>query len=429
MPFASPIRRSLLFSVLAAFIAIAANTPHASAAAPYHERQWPELDRYLSTGQLAEGEEALAKRLEAEPDDAQTRYSLGIIQFLRSVETLVQSLHHHGLRPDPTMQLPLLRLPTPHNDDPASISYDDFRAILQRFTDDLTKAEATLARVDDPNVKVPVRFGLIRMDLNGDGVVDDHEMFWRIYLALSRPPWEQREADLDDDIPEETRAFVIAFDQGDVHWMRGYCHLLMAFTEFYLAHDSREMFDRTAQIFFPKVQSPFPDLTGNEGEITHRIADAIAMIHLMNWRVIEPPRMQHALSHLQAMIAQSRASWKAILAETDDDREWLPSPKQTGVLPDVNVTQEMIDGWHAFLDEADAILAGRTLLPHWRFPGKGFNLHRVFTDPRRFDLVLWVQGSAAVPYIEDGRVTDPDFWMRLNRQFQGQFIGFAIWFN
>ena len=46
-----------------------------------------------------------------------------------------------------------------------------------------------------------------------------------------------------------------------------------------------------------------------------------------------------------------------------------------------------------------------------------------------FDLVLWVQGTAAAPYLEKGPKTKPETWRRLQTIFQGQFIGFAFWFN
>ena len=121
---------------------------------------------------------------------------------------------------------------------------------------------------------------------------------------------------------------------------------------------------------------------------------------------------------------------KAIQAETDDDAEWLPNSKQAGVIPGVRVTQAMIDGWHEFLDELEAILQGEKLVPYWRVhDGRGINLKRVFTEPKTLDLVLWVQGTAAAPYLEEGELTQAETWTRLNRLFQGQFIGFAVWFN
>src|SRR5205807_9480536 len=120
------------------------------------------------------------------------------------------------------------------------------------------------------------------------------------------------------------------------------------------------------------------------------IIDVIALIHLIRFPVQEPARMKTALSHFEQVLALSKESWKFILAETDDDHEWIPNPKQTGVIPGVKITDEMVKGWtRTFLDEADELLAGRKLVPFWREAGgRGVNLRRVFTEPRDLDVVL-----------------------------------------
>jgi len=140
--------------------------------------------------------------------------------------------------------------------------------------------------------------------------------------------------------------------------------------------------------------------------------------------------MESALKHLEAMVTLSRESWKFYLAETDDDHEWIPNPKQNTVMPGGKVTDEMVKGWLSFLEEAETILAGQKLVPLWRGADqKGVNLRRVFTEPRELDLIFWFQGTAAVPYLEEGPITQPEIWTRLLRVFRGEFIGFAIWFN
>jgi hypothetical protein len=77
-----------------------------------------------------------------------------------------------------------------------------------------------------------------------------------------------------------------------------------------------------------------------------------------------------------------------LTAETDDDHGWIPNPKQKGVLG-VPVTEERVKGWLAFVDESEALLAGKRLAPFGRGDERrGVNLRRVFTEPRAFDLVL-----------------------------------------
>ena len=92
------------------------------------------------------------------------------------------------------------------------------------------------------------------------------------------------------------------------------------------------------------------------------------------------------------------------------------------------VTQEQIDGWMLLLDEFEALLKGEKLLPHWRFD-KGINLRRMFLEPTTFEVVLLIQGSAAIPYLEDGILTEGVTWQRIGGLIGGNFIGYAIWFN
>ena len=81
-----------------------------------------------------------------------------------------------------------------------------------------------------------------------------------------------------------------------------------------------------------------------------------------------------------------------------------------------------------FLGEFDQLLQGKKLIPHWRLD-KGIDVRRVFLEPRPFDPILWAQGSAALPYLEDGPMTDGQTWNRLMSMFEGNFLGYAVWFN
>lgn len=388
----------------------------------------PLVEKYLISGDLAKGEAAARKALEKNPKDDQARFGLGTIQFLRAVERMSQNMYRYGVgRPNSLRSLigTRLNLPFAPNPEPRTVRYADVRAGLQLWIDDLAEAEATLAKIQDESVKLPLHFGQIRLDFVGDG--ESGGELWKVYAELNRAAQGVS--------AEGAKSFVIAFDRGDVAWLRGYCHLLMAMTEVALAYDGKVLFDRCGQLLFAKTDSPF---LGKLGEAprgvndfdTAEILDFIAAIHLINMPVIEPKRMTAALKHMEQVVALSRESWKFIQAETDNDHEWVPNPKQDTVMPNGKVTQEMIQGWMSFLDETDQILAGKRLIPFWRGKsGLGVNLNKVFTEPRDFDLVLWVQGSAAIPYLEEGSKTTGDTWRRLQRLFQGEFIGFAFWFN
>ncbi len=379
----------------------------------------PLVERFLHAGQLAEGQQALNAELQKNPADDQARFGLGTLQFLRAVEHLGQSLHRYGLRSDRGQQLgvPFLRLPVPVNAQPETLTYPAARKILETLIADLQAAETALAAVRDDQVKLPLRLAAVRLDLDGDGNPEDP-----LATVLNRYMGGRSGMPAGADLR-------IVFDRGDVAWLRGYCHLLMAFGEIALAHDGRTLFDHTAHVFFANVDTPYPFLKDAADSLEWNVVDVIAAIHLIRLPVCEPARLQTALGHLEQMLALSQESWKQILAETDDDHEWIPNPKQRGVLG-IAVPQEMVDGWLQFIGETEKILAGKILVPFWRGrESRGVNLRRVFMEPRAFDLVLWVQGTAASPYLEQGQLTDARVWERLQRVFRGEFIGFAIWFN
>ena len=285
----------------------------------------PLVERYLVEGKLAEGEKALLAALERDPKDSQARFGLGVTQFLRGIERMVQSFHRHGLRDVGGGMVPFLRLPVPANPDPEPIRYEDLRGVFAAWLEDMSRVEATLAKIDDPDVILPLHFGLIRLDLDGDGKSGEEETLWKIYarfngVDVSNLPLA--------DAAEKAKALVIHFDRGDVAWLRGYCHLLSAFAEVYLAHDGRELFNHSANLIFARPETPFPFLRRRGADRREfdsiEIVDMVATIHMIRLPVVEPKRMTSALEHLQAMIGLSRESWSFYKRESDDDNEWIP---------------------------------------------------------------------------------------------------------
>ena len=380
---------------------------------------------HLYAGRTAAAAAAMHARLREAADDDQARFALGAAQFVQAVERLAQSSYRYGLRASTKVfDLPFFRLPVPENPTPAPLTYEGARAILQAFVTDLARSERTLAAVDDPAVKLPLNIGLIRLDMNADGEIADDETLWRIV---------QRIANIRRISQAEAERFVVDFDAGDVLWLRGYCNLLMALAETLLAHDWHVAFEHTFHALFPRAGLPFAILNDKAADNSSASraaewADFVAFVHLSQWPVAEPERLARALAHLENVVALSRVTWEVILAETDDENEWIPSPAQSGVIPSMPVTQGRVDGWLLFLDEFEALLQGRKVLPHWRLD-KGINLRRVFLEPSTFDAILWVQGTAAIPYLEDGELSTDETWEKIFDLFRGDFFSYAIWFN
>jgi hypothetical protein len=382
----------------------------------------------LESGPVGPGEKDMAARLTAAPSDNEARFGLGMIRFAQAIERYGQRQYRFGLRAPHNMMIPLLRFPIPENPAPEEITYEKQREGLRALLDDLATVEATLAPMTDSEVKIVVDLNNVRFDLRGDGKPDDSETLASIIARLRMAPHASS---------DKLAPFEVAFDNGDAFWLRGYCHLMSASIEFVLAYDWRPTFERTGHLFYPRVAAAPFDLGAQSADTqrdgffgdSFQIADLITLVHEIRWPLVEASRMQSAHAHLKQVIAMSHASWKSILAETDDDREWIPGPRQkNGVIASMPVTQEQVDGWLSALDDFDAALDGAKLVPHWRFK-QGFNLKKVFFEPREFDLVLWVTGYGAAPYLEAGTTLSGKEWRQWQGVFGGNFLGYAFWFN
>jgi hypothetical protein len=383
----------------------------------------------LESGKIVAGEQAMAARLSADPGNNAARFGLGMIRFARAIERYGQSQYRYGLRPPRDMSIPLLRFPVPINPAPEELSYEKQRDALKTFLGDLAQVEATLAPMNASPVKIVIDLNAIKFDLRGDGKADDEEKLSSILATLRMAPRD------DADKPEP---FEVAFDNADALWLRGYTHLLSASIEFVLAYDWHATFEAAGQMFYPRITPPpfgkaAPNPTPPKDDSligsTTEFANAVVLLHEIRWPVAEADRLQSAHAHLKQVIALSRQTWKAILARTGDDRVWIPGPQQKhGVISGMPVGQEQVDGWLQALDEFDAVLDGKKLLPHWRF-AEGFNLRKVFFEPRAFDLVLWASGQAAAPYLEAGPILSETEWTNWQRAFNGNFPGYAFWFN
>ena len=400
----------------------------------------PPIEAFLLEGQLDEGAAAMRRVIDNDPNDQEARFSLGMVQFFKAIEGLGQDQFRYGLLGGRARAIPFMRLPVPENPEPEQISYEKARAVLQRLIDRIKKAEQTLSAVNPEGVRVPLKLGQVRLDLNGDGEHLDQETIWHVSQVLQNP--RLRDADA---APKD---FQIVFDGGDVIWLQGYCHALSALGEIVLAHDWQDQFERCGHLLYPNVDTPYEFLTDEgPGQFmsfgAQNIFDFVAWLHTINYEVVEPERMQKALMHMETVVRLSRESWKLINAEQDDDREWVPNANQQSVMKGFDVGQNVITGWHEFLDEAELILQGKKLVPFWRgieggispfgrpefHPEIGINVRRIFTEPTRFDLALWLQGTGLQPYLERGEITSPDDWQKMMRNFNGRFLNYTLWFN
>ncbi|MER9838010.1 hypothetical protein NKJ28_23975 [Mesorhizobium sp. M0145] len=392
----------------------------------------PEAAALFEAKIVAERDSALAALEAAAPGDPAAAYAAGAGEFFTALEILAGGLHRHGFDSPQSFMLPLMRLPVPDNANPEPLTYEQFRAILVAFRDRLEKSAATLASVPaEADIGMVIDLTRLGIDLNEDGQIAPDESAAAVMASLSRGGGAPDAA---------APALTFRFDRADGYWLQGYAEFLLAQADFWLAHDFSNTFDGSFHMLFPRAKLPLQDTLvppdgGMSGGILSsewRIADFISLVHLINWQVVEPERRQAARRHLMEMIRLSREDWKAIRAETDNDREWLPGPQQKGASPltGLEVGEQQVQAWLAALDMAEDLLEGRTLLPHFRIADKGINMKRFFDEPKTFDLVLSITGPAIAPYLERGKILTSEEFNQIQRQFGGAgFLTFALWFN
>jgi hypothetical protein len=390
------------------------------------------LKRELEAGQAGRAVSAL-QPLAARNVDA--RMALGFAQFVSAVERLTQGLYRFGLKAPNNPFLPVVRLPIPENHAAEAVDYAKLRGLYEQFLTDLATSRTTLdsfaAAPTSTGSKLVLDLSAVRLTV---AVAGDRPTSIGLADTMASLAGGRGRPGM----PQQSPTWEVAFDRADAIWLAGYSHIVSALFEFVMAHDWSRTFDATGHLFFRGAASsaqfgaanPMTALQGVDfGAMAGGVVDQIALLHLMQWPAGDKVRLGKVRQHLKDAVTHSRDMWKAVLAETDDDREWLPSPKQQSrAVPSLPISDEMVTGWLAALDDFDALLDGRKLLGHWRFQ-KGIDLRMVFDNPQPFDLVLWITGHAAMPYLKDGPTVDGTFLRRWNSTFGNNFLGYAFFIN
>ena len=389
------------------------------------------------------------KRLRAElqraagAGDDTARFGLGAVQFFDGLERFGQSLNRHGLMaPRGLALVGFMPQPPamPTDGEVVPLDHATFRSILVRLHADMDEAAATLASVDrQATVSIPVDLGRAKLRMRGEPDGTSLLTMARTMQMLGSPAPSPGQA-----APITGDELTFAFDTADAVWLQGYANVVMAQLDFALAHDFERLFDETFQVFFPhaglEVGERLRELdTASSNPLGEpSFFDAIALLHLIDLPVIEPDRRVKARERLLEVVRLSRENWRLIEAEKDADREWLPGPQQQGAHPlGADVTAAQVAAWRASLDLFEVVLEGKMLMPHPRFgargdaaPTHGVNVKRFFESKDRFDLVLFLTGQGALPFMEKGEVASRSQWQAAQGAFgQRDFLTTALWFN
>lgn len=396
--------------------------------------------------------ETLSVRIEAlragmDPEDQRAHLAMGVLLKWRAGELISQMVWRHGLHGElgELLDSRLLMNPwlgweeedeappvpdVPFPAEPAPFDYDALRVVVESVHELLLAADDSLARVNDPSTKLIVDDDLIASDYDGDGVLSDEER----ESARSEPQ------DISDAAREDLKRRgasdeyiawhlnppqVLALDAADASFARASLHYLLVATSAFLAVDARELVDRMAHLVARNPDTPYSDLLQPHEDNPDaplekhlwQLADLFSAIHARELLVVDEPMRRAVLDHALQRIALHRQGIERILAETDDDREAFPGPQQSGYEGGVRVDDLYIAALRAKLDHQEDLLRGRALIPLWRDGweqramaghGLGLNLRRAILEPESYDPILWLHGTAATPYLEEGRFLPMD---------------------
>ncbi|MDM7256075.1 MAG: hypothetical protein P3W90_005250, partial [Paracoccus sp. (in: a-proteobacteria)] len=349
------------------------------------------LSQEIAAKGIAATEARLAAVVEPPPED---RFALAGLRFLGAVEAVLQARWRVGLSEE-ISDLPFLRLPIADNPAPepldAGLIRDTLRATLPR----LAAARAPLDGLDD-DFGLDIALGDLWFDVNANGSRDPGEDLAQIAGAL---------------IGSGPALPVVRFDTADAAWLAAYTHMLAGFSQVVLAYDptasnQKTMDTRAALAQFPRSEPGMVDMIGEPW------LDTVTVVLDALRREPDAAMSAAARDSFLAMIAQNRLFWERVAAETDNHREWIPNARQESALG-VTLPPETGPVWLEVLADAEAALNGTKLIPYWRSAG-GVNLGRMFTEARPVDLLDWISGAGAAPYLESGEMVTVESSDRFN---------------
>ncbi len=188
---------------------------------------------------------------------------------------------------------------------------------LDRVDADLAAAQAggfTLLEV------TPARW---RVDVDADGSVDEAD------ARLLQVEVDRSGRPLPEGDPRRTPTFLL--DRGDVAWARAMVAYQRALLSGLRAYHWGDL---------AFALRPDRDVT----RVVIRLAD--------------PTRVHRAAALIAEGVRHARHARLEYLAETDDDREWVPSPTQTSHAVPLPVDAALYEAWLGILDDSDRLLTG-----------------------------------------------------------------------
>ena len=365
----------------------------------------------------SEGLTRTAAQLETQPPSPDRDMALAATRFLGGIQTAYQTRWRIGFT-DPLLPVPVLGTPLPQNPQPQPMQPDTITELARELDSAMQTTREALSGED----------AALILDLN--------DLWFDVKTNGSRDPGEDLLTLIGLPLPEGAGT-QIRFDGSDRHWLDAYTRLIQTATAMVLAFDPEPVLERRQAETLQWLEQ-FAEPPGQMARAPryYREADAYGPILDLVYSVVEILRQQpdaakvaEARDHAAAMIAANRAFWQAVAAEQDNDREWIPNDAQTAALG-FDIPQGAGAAWLGVLDDAEALLEGRMLVPHWRFaPGYGIDLPAWLDDPQPVDLLGWLQGSDALAYAKPGLTVGYDKLESFTDMFSGRAGLYMVLFN
>lgn len=221
-------------------------------------------------------------------------------------------------------------------DDARRFDHARMRANLEATYKAFGEIDAELARAaDDPGFAVEMCLACIERDWNLNGRIDDGD---RLLLQVEV---DERGNELPDGDPRRKPTF--RFDAGDLHWGRAMLAFQRAALDLILAYEWKALDD----LF----------LAGDE-DFDEDGRKAKAPPPVLRIKLTSSARVTSARDLILAGIDHAEKCRAAYLAETDDDREWVPSPRQKNHPVPLALDQAIYDRWAAILGDVRRLVRG-----------------------------------------------------------------------
>jgi len=197
------------------------------------------------------------------------------------------------------------------------------RETWQKMLDALATVDRYLAiAATDPSFSLELCIACWEHDWNHNGRVDEGDRH------LFEIEYDGKGGELPAGDPRRRPTF--RFDIGDIEWARAMIDFQRALGELVLAYRWSEL-----------------DRLFSRGESEHRIT-----IHL-----VDKNRVTRAREHVLAGLEHADLCRAAYLAETDDDREWVPNPRQHDHAMPLEIDDAVYATWAGVLGDVRHMLA------------------------------------------------------------------------